>query len=126
MSLTISHTTHTYPKHIPYQKIADDILGSRYILSLVFVGKERAKKLNKQWRGKEYAPNVLSFPLSKTEGEVYLCPAVAFTQAKKFNMTAQGFIGLLFIHALFHLKGYDHGDVMEKQETRAVQKYKFR
>ncbi len=126
MSFALSHTTRTYPKHIPYERMARDILGARYALSLVFVGEARAQALNKQYRHKEYYPNVLSFPLSDTEGEIYICPMVARREAKKFDMTVDGFIGYLFIHGLYHLKGHDHSDAMDAHEARAVKKYGLR
>ncbi len=121
--LTISHTTRTQGPRLPYEAIARDILGARYALSLVFVGNHKSRALNKIYRQKTYTPNVLSFPLSETEGEVFINPHVAQKEAPKFGMSTTGFIGFLFIHALLHLKGYDHGDTMERAETRYLKKY---
>lgn len=123
MSLSIAHTTRTYPKHLPFERMKRDILGARYELSLVFVGRTRAQALNVAYRKKDYYPNVLSFPLSATEGEIYICPEVAKQQAKKFDMTVDGFMGFLFIHGLYHLKGHDHGDKMDALEASAVKRY---
>lgn len=101
----------------------DDILGNSYDLSLAFVGKDRARALNRTYRKKTYAPNVLSFPLAAHAGEIYITPQVAKTQAKKYNMSVNGYIGFLFIHALLHLKGFDHGDTMDKAEKKYCVKY---
>lgn len=122
MSTSISHTTKTYPKH-PYSKIKEDVLGNKYELSLVFIGEKRARELNKKYRKKSYVPNVLSFPIEKNIGEIYICPTAARAQAKKFDMTQNGYICFLFIHGLYHLKGYDHSDEMEKLEQKAFRKY---
>lgn len=103
----------------------NDILGRTYDLSLVFVGATRALDLNKTHRGKSYIPNVLSFPLTDTSGEVYIAPRVAKGEAKKFDLTYKGYVGYLFIHALLHLKGYDHGPKMERLEKRFLTKYKL-
>ena len=122
---SISQSARKYPR-LPYQKIKDDILGTSYTLSLVFVGAARAQKLNQTTRGKSYIPNVLSFPLDATHGEIYIAPTVAKTEAKKFNMTPNGYTGYLFIHGLLHLKGYAHGSKMETLEQKYLQKFKMK
>jgi ssRNA-specific RNase YbeY (16S rRNA maturation enzyme) len=51
---------------------------------------------------------------------------VAKKEARKFDMTVNGYIGFLFIHALLHLKGLDHGDTMDKAEKKYCLKYGLR
>ncbi len=123
MSFSVAHTTRSYPKQLPFERMKQDILGAKYELSLVFVGRTRAQALNIAYRKKDYFPNVLSFPLGAAEGEIYICPTVAKQQAKKFDMTVDGFMGFLFIHGLYHLKGIDHGNEMDALEERAIKKY---
>lgn len=120
--MNISHTTKTYPR-LPYEAIAHTILGKRYDVSLVFIGDVRAQKLNQTSRGKGYTPNVLSFPLTDTAGEVYIAPTVAKREASKFDLSYQGYIGYLFIHGCLHLKGLDHGDEMDTLEQRYLKKF---
>lgn len=116
MSKTIIQSTvRSYPK-FKYDEMKNKILGKNYALSLVFVGAQRAQTLNETYRKKTYTPNVLSFPLSESAGEVYICPRVAKSQARKFGLSERGYIAFLFIHALLHLKGHDHGDTMDTQE----------
>ncbi len=118
VSSTIAH----YPK-FPYQKMKEAILGKKYELSVAFVGTKRAQKLNVAYRQKTYVPNVLSFPLDATHGEIVLCPEIAYPEAKDFNLTKDGYIAFLFIHGLLHLKGHDHGDTMESLERRYVKQF---
>lgn len=101
----------------------DAILGKKYKLSLVFVGKQRAATLNKQYRNKSYSPNVLSFPLDKTTGEIFICPHVAQNEAAKFDLTPNGYVAFLFIHGCLHLKGYGHGDTMDRQERKYLKAF---
>ena len=122
MSLSITSTVKSYPRH-KYADMADKILGKRYELSLVFVGKTRAATLNKTYRNKTYSPNVLSFPLDTQTGEIFICPQVAASEAAKFDLTPKGYIGFLFIHGCLHLKGLDHGDTMDKQEAKWVKHF---
>lgn len=124
MSTTIAASARSYPK-LPYQELQKEILGKSYELSLVFVGATRAKQLNEQYRKKTYVPNVLSFPLTKNAGEIYITPAVVQKEAKKWGLTPRGYVGFLFIHGLLHLKGLDHGDTMEKAEKKYMHKYKL-
>jgi len=120
----IHASARSYPKH-PYQTMKDDILGRSYDLSLTFIGAHRARELNRAYRSKTYVPNVLSFPLDAHTGEIFICPHVAKTQAHRYNMSTNGYIGFLFIHALLHLKGLDHGDTMDTAETKYCVKYKL-
>lgn len=120
LSSTIAH----YPK-FPYQEIKDAILGKKYNLSLAFIGTKRAQKLNVEYRKKTYVPNVLSFPLSDSIGEIYICPEISYPEAKDFNLTKDGYIAFLFIHGVLHLKGHDHGDKMESLERRYVKQFKI-
>lgn len=125
-TFAISQTTRKpYPK-LPYQKIKEDILGKNYELSLMFVGGIKAQQLNKAYRKKTYVPNVLSFPLAKDAGEIFITPEVAKKEAHKFSMTVTGYIGFLFIHGCLHLKGHLHGDTMDKAEQKYCRKYKLR
>lgn len=121
-SLSISSTVKTYPDW-PYQAIKDTILGKQYDVSLCFVGAARAQQYNQTYRGKDYVPNVLSFPLTDQIGEIIICPLVARGEAAKFNLSVDGYIAYLFIHGLVHLKGHDHGDAMEKLEKNYLRKF---
>ena len=118
-------TAKSYPKH-DYEQMKNDILGKTYMLSLAFIGRTRAQDLNKKHRNKTYVPNVLSFPLTESVGEIYIAPTVAKMEAPNFDMTYKGYVGFLFIHALLHLKGHDHGATMEKAEKKYCVKYHLR
>ena len=117
-SFSITSTIKSTPTRLPVAKIKDAILGKRYELSLVYVGTKRAQSLNQAYRSKSYVPNVLSFPLSDTAGEIFICPKVALKEAKNFDLTPNGYITFLFIHGCLHLKGHDHGDTMDKLERK--------
>lgn len=122
MNFSLTHSTRSIPS-LPFEKIKDDVIGKDYTLSLVFVGDIRSRALNKVYRSKTYIPNVLSFELDATHGEIYINPTQAAREAKKFDMTVKGFVGYLFIHGLLHLKGYPHGATMERVESRYTKKY---
>ncbi len=122
MSVTINSTVRSFPSH-PYADMAKAVLGAKYELTLVFVGEKRAQKLNIETRKKTYVPNVLSFPVTDSIGEIYICPAVAEREAKKFDLTVKGYVAYLFFHGLLHLKGHNHGDKMEQLERQYMKKF---
>ena len=72
MHFSLHNTTRTKHPSLPYEVIARDILGAEYTLSLVFVGDAKSRALNKNYRNKTYTPNVLSFPLSDSMGEIFI------------------------------------------------------
>lgn len=121
----ISKTTKGKLSSLPFGRIKDDVLSKNFELSLVFIGSAKSKALNKKYRKKDRATNILTFLLSKTEGEIFICPEVAKRDAKKFDMKEKNFLTYLFIHGLLHLKGLKHGAGMEKEEEKLKKKYKI-
>lgn len=123
MSFILTNTTRSKYR-VPFESIKDDVLGKDYQLSLSLVGEKLARTVNRQSRKKDYVPNVLSFPLHRKAGEIYLTPAVSKREARSFEHTEREHLTFLYIHGLLHLKGYDHGRKMEKLEDYYLQKYR--
>lgn len=94
------------------------ILGKGFSLSVNFIPPKEAQALNKKYREKDYIPNILSFPISKKEGEIFICLSVVKKEAKNFDLTQEKFLDLLLIHGMLHLKGLEHGEKMEKLEQK--------
>lgn len=108
---------------LPFVRIKDAVLGKDYNLSLVFVGKMRARKLNLLWRNKNYPTDILSFPLTKKSGEIFICPPIVEQKAPGWNRPTKNFLAFLLIHGLCHLKGFAHGSRMEAQEIKFRNKF---
>jgi rRNA maturation RNase YbeY len=132
----IRKTVRSSVPSLPYEKMARGILGPRYHLSLVVCGDTLARRINKQYRKKTYAANVLSFPLSKTEGEIFLNVRKAAREALPAGRQGAGQsrtqqraiknrMALLYVHGCFHLKGMKHGDAMERAEEKILKKFKL-
>lgn len=105
------------------QEIADDILDTSYDVSIVVVGDKQARSLNQKYRGKDYVPNVLSFPIDDTMGEIFLNPKTATLEAPKFDLSVNHYLYYLIIHSMLHLKGFDHGDKMSAKENFYMKKF---
>ena len=99
------------------EKAMQAIGADNQSVAIVFVGDEAIKKLNRQFRGKNDATDVLSFP-SQAEafevepqsqlGEVVISVHRAMAQAKEHGLTFSGEVKQLILHGLLHLCGYDH------------------
>ena len=96
-------------------KIKNKILGEKYDLSVAFADNLIMKKLNRKYRKKLYSANVLSFPLSKNEGEILI---------NKKYANNKNYADSLFVHSLLHLRGYKHGVKMELEERKIMKKQK--
>ncbi len=105
------------------EKMANDILDTSYDVSIVVVGEKRALFLNQQYRNKDYVPNVLSFPIDETMGEIFINPKTARIEASKFGLTVTNYLYYLLIHSMLHLKGFDHGDEMSAKEKFYMKKF---
>jgi len=106
-----------------FVNIKNDVLGKDYDLSLVFVGNKLSQKINKENREKDYPANVLSFPLDKNLGEIFINLENAKEECVDFNMDYENFIVYLFIHGLLHLKGMDHSSKMDSEERKICKKF---
>lgn len=124
-SFSVRKTTRGSMPRLPFERMAQEILGRTYELSLVVCGDTLAQRMNKEYRKKSYKPNVLSFPISKTEGEIFLNVQCAKREAKKYGMAFSDRLALLFVHGCFHLKGLDHGAKMEAAEQKVLKRFVF-
>lgn len=79
---------------------------------------ETIRELNKNYRGKDYATDILSFDFADEElyqsmplrhlGELVISYEKVLSQAQEFNHSVKREICYLFTHGLVHLMGYDH------------------
>lgn len=122
--MTDVRSTIAKPPRLPFERIAQNVLGNSYTLSVVLCGDQLATRLNSVHRKKTYRPNVLSFPLSQTEGEIFLNVRCAEREARAQLKNVQEHIVYLFIHACLHLKGFDHGALMETEEAKHVSRFR--
>jgi len=91
--------------------------STKQSVTIVFVSDAAIRKLNGQFRGKNYATDVLSFPTQAEDfetdnqshlGEVVISVERAAAQAKENGLTFSNEVEQLILHGLLHLSGYDH------------------
>lgn len=111
---------------LPFFDMKEKVLGKKIELSLVFIGSTRSRSLNKKYRNKDKPANILSFLISPSVGEIFIDLGIAKKQAPKYGLSYRKFVGLLFIHGMLHLKGYEHGGRMELREKYYMRSFGFR
>jgi probable rRNA maturation factor len=75
-----------------------------------YVGEAAARRLNREYRGKDYATNVLTFvydakPLA---GDIVICAPVVAREARRQGKNVAHHHAHLLVHGLLHLQGFDH------------------
>lgn len=102
-------------------------------IALRIVDKAEGRELNKNYRGKDYATNVLTFVYDENEiltGDVVICAPVVEKEAHEQHKDLLAHYAHLAIHAALHLQGYDHENEtdaaeMEALETRLMLKLRY-
>ncbi len=100
-------------------------------VNVVLCSQEFIRNLNKQFRGKDAATDVLSFPLVELKenaqqdtlaGEIYICWSRAQQQAEELGHSWQRELAFLLAHGLLHLLGYEHGDEPNREMRQLEEK----
>jgi len=85
-------------------------------LSIALVGQGRIRELNKKYRGKNRATDVLAFP-GDGLGEIVICLREVKKNAKRYRSNPEKELARVLIHGILHLLGYDH-----EQSEQAAEK----
>lgn len=99
-------------------------------LTIRLVDEPEGRELNKTWRHKDYATNVLSFPADVPDelldipllGDLVICAPVVTREAAEQGKSAEAHWAHLVIHGCLHLLGYDHIDDAEAEEMEGLER----
>lgn len=105
-------------------------------LTLRFVDEAEGRSLNRDFRGKDYATNVLTFAYGASagrealEGDVVICVPVLAKEARAAKRSRQAHCAHLVMHGLLHLQGWDHeneaeAEAMEAKEAQLLARFGF-
>lgn len=102
--------------------ILSDVGEASAELGILFVGDQRMRSLNRQYRGKDRTTDVLAFAMreaphssSAVLGDVVIAVPTAVRQAKEGQRSLDEELTVLLVHGILHLCGYDH----ERSENEA-------
>lgn len=90
-------------------------LAGDTVITVRLVDEAEGRTLNRDFRGKDYATNVLTFVYSEpgatpAEGDIVLCAPVVMAEAQAQGKLPQQHYAHLLVHGVLHLQGYDHED----------------
>lgn len=104
-------------------------------LAIRIVGAREGRALNRQYRGKDYATNVLSFPADMAAGvklpkgvkmpllgDLVLCAPVVAREAKEQRKPLAEHYAHLTVHGTLHLLGWDHEDAREAERMEQLER----
>ncbi|AIF47273.1 rRNA maturation RNase YbeY [Dyella japonica] len=97
-------------------------------LSIRIVDTKEGRQLNHDYRGKDYATNVLSFPVELPPGvklpligDLVICAPVVTREAAEQDKPARHHWAHMTVHGVLHLLGYDHIEDAEAEEMEALE-----
>lgn len=96
-------------------------------LTIRFVDAAEGRALNRDYRGKDYATNVLTFAYSEgdasaiTRADIILCTDVLMREAAEQGKPVEAHTAHLVVHGVLHAQGYDHETDEEAKEMEAIE-----
>jgi probable rRNA maturation factor len=103
--------------------------GGRVDVNIALFPAREARRLNRDWRRKDYATNVLSFPYAPEPGEtsvligdLAICPAVVAREAREQGKPVRDHFAHLTVHGVLHLIGYDHDNERDALDMEAIER----
>jgi probable rRNA maturation factor len=94
-------------------------------ITLRVVGAAEARTLNRAFRKRDYATNVLSFSYGPNQGDLVLCHAVIAREAREWKKELSAHYAHLVVHGMLHLRGLRHGRRMERAEIALLARLGF-
>jgi probable rRNA maturation factor len=100
-------------------------------LNIRFVDAEEGRALNRDYRAKDYATNVLTFAYNEgaeidedepTEADIILCTDVLVREAQEQEKTVEEHAAHLVVHGVLHAQGFDHETDEEAEEMEQLER----
>jgi probable rRNA maturation factor len=113
--------------------LQDDLKNIPTALTIRIVDADEGRQLNHDYRGKDYATNVLSFPFDLPDGveleddeplylgDLVICASVLIEEAMAQEITLEEHWAHLVVHGTLHLQGFDHIEDDEAQQMEALE-----
>ena len=116
------------PSTAQFKKWARKTIRVDAQITLRIVDEIEGRALNKEYRGKDYATNVLTFPLAEEPfimADIVICAPVVAKEAKDQGKSLEAHFAHLTVHGVLHAHGHDHevpeqAELMESIETQVL------
>jgi len=114
------------PARRQIEKWVQSALYADATLTVRFVDEAEGRALNRTYRGKDYATNVLTFAYAEhaddpVTGDIVLCCPVVEAEAKQQKKALEAHYAHLIVHGVLHAQGYEHEEDGEAEEMEAIE-----
>jgi probable rRNA maturation factor len=121
LDLSVQYACHRdgLPLRADFVRWARAALAGGGVVTIRLVDADEGQALNCDYRGKDYATNVLSFPYDTTPrviGDLVICPSVVASEAAGQNKALDAHYAHLTVHGMLHLQGRDHDNDDDAQK----------
>jgi len=100
-------------------------LQSSGIITVRLVGAAEGRKLNREFRGKDYSSNILTFTYPSEndviQADLVICMPVVVKEAKEQKKSFDHHFAHLIVHGALHAQGFDHEDELESQAMESLE-----
>lgn len=132
-SLQLASHSNDIPSAALFKRWVRAALRVETSLTIRIVDEEEGRQLNASYRGKDYATNVLTFPLTEEPmliGDIVICAPVVAKEALEQGKSLLAHYAHMTVHGVLHLHGYDHevdaqAELMETIEIAIMRKLGF-
>jgi probable rRNA maturation factor len=132
-SLQLASTATDIPSSAQFKSWVRAALRVETSLTIRIVDEEEGRQLNAAYRGRDYATNVLTFPLTEEPilmGDIVICAPVVAKEAVEQGKPLLAHYAHMTVHGVLHLHGYDHevdaqAELMEAMEIAVMHKLGF-
>jgi probable rRNA maturation factor len=124
LTVQVATTSRTIPEEALFRRWIRAALEADARVTLRVVGLSEGRELNRTYRGKDYATNVLTFVLREApqyEGDLALCAPVVAREARAQRKPLQAHYAHLTVHGILHLQGYRHDSDSRAAEMEALE-----
>jgi probable rRNA maturation factor len=119
------------PGRADLRRWAQAALAGTAEITLRFVDEAEGRRLNRDYRGRDHATNVLSFPYGNDfapgrtmpVGDVVLCAPVLVREALEQGKSLAAHCAHLVVHGVLHLQGYDHDSDDDARVMEALESF---
>ena len=124
ISIQIASQLANTPTNAQFKKWAKAALRVDTEVTVRIVDEAEGRALNLAYRGKDYATNVLTFPLIETPhlmGDIVICAPVVAAEAVTQNKPLEAHFAHLTVHGMLHLGGFDHETEAQAELMEAIE-----
>ena len=121
LSLSVQYASSeaSIPARHRFRRWVSSALDAPAQITIRIVDLDEGRSLNREFRGKDYATNVLTFVYESGVGDIVICAPVIAREAMEQKKPLESHYAHMTVHGVLHLQGYDHEEENDAQIMEA-------